>query len=363
MLISHDYDNHLESYETNDTIMKDQDEESDDSSITSEKLMVNKLNTNLYFSNDENKDENDDDGDENLNNVVQDFNCDKDESVPYDMKQISIILALFRHRHNLSKSCINDLCELLRCFGVKNVPSDFRSVERNIFQNQEKTLQSKIYTVCSTCGNKGTTESKCENTECQSKNGFKSTPTTLCIFKLLPQITSILERYAILPEADNDCSKTTDVQNSQVVRNIVAQEKLRDPEKQVITFLLNSDGVVLKKISRSIWIICMVINELPRAIRFNINNVIVCSISIGGSKPKNSEFQTLIFDWVHELHQLELGFYVSLPNLNHQFVKVHVYLIAAALDKPAQSLLMNINYPTGFYSYAQCTIRGKESHI
>jgi hypothetical protein len=103
----------------------------------------------------------------------------------------------------------------------------------------------------------------------------------------------------------------------------------------------------------------MVINELPRTIRFNMNNIIICSISIGSTKPKKHQFQNFIVEWVHELRQLELGFYISFPNLNNDFVKVHVYLIAAAVDKPAQALLMNINDPIGFYSCGRCTIRGK----
>ena len=132
-----------------------------------------------------------------------------------------------------------------------------------------------------------------------------------------------------------------------------------DPNKLIITLLLNSDGVVLKKFSRSLWITCMIINELPRAIRFNTNNIIICSISVGSNKLKKTQFQNFIADWTHELRQLELGFYISFPDSDGTFVKVHAYLIAAALDKPAQALLLNINDPTGFYSCVRCTIRGK----
>ncbi|CAF1108513.1 unnamed protein product [Rotaria magnacalcarata] len=39
---------------------------------------------------------------------------------------------------------------------------------------------------------------------------------------------------------------------------------------------------------------------------------------------------------------------------------MYAYLIAAALDKPAQALLMNINDPVGFHSCVRCTI--KEQH-
>ncbi len=158
---------------------------------------------------------------------------------------------------------------------------------------------------------------------------------------------------------DNDDTRISDVHEGQLRRGLVSQERIFDPAKKIITLLLNSDGIVVKRISRSIWITCMVINELPHAIRFNMNNIIICSISMGSNKPKKNQFQSFIIDWVHELRQLELGFYVSFPNSNDKFTKVHAYLIAAALDKPAQSLLMNLNDPVGFYSCVRCTIRGE----
>ncbi len=84
---------------------------------------------------------------------------------------------------------------------------------------------------------------------------------------------------------------------------------------------------------------------------------------MGGTKPKKDQFQSFIADWVNELKRLELGFYISAPNLNGNFTKFHGYLIAGALDKPAQALLMNINDPTGYYSCVRCTIRGKILHF
>jgi hypothetical protein len=69
---------------------------------------------------------------------------------------------------------------------------------------------------------------------------------------------------------------------------------------------------------------------------------------MGSNKPKKDQFQNFIMDWAHELRQLELGFYISFPNLNNTFVKVHAYLIAVALYKPAQALLMNINHTESF---------------
>ncbi|CAF3780851.1 unnamed protein product [Rotaria socialis] len=338
--------------EQDDLMVVDQnDEQLESNSIVVSQIVDDvSFDTNSYLGNSE--DDNSQDIQSNL--LTQDI----PPSSP-DTREISTALALFRHRHRLSKSCINNLCDLLRSFGVANVPSDFRSIEKILIKNQENTLQGRKYIICSKCGNKGTSLSKCVDIKCERHSGFVSTPTTLCTFKLLPQVTSILDRHNIMPEPDITNTNISDIQDGYVRRNIIFRERMIDSKKNIVTMLLNSDGIVLKKFSRSIWFTCMVINELPRAIRFNIGNVIICSISMGGNKPKKNQFQSFIKDWVLELQQLELGFHISPPNLHGHFIKVHAYLIAAALDKPAQALLMNLNDPTGYYSCVRCTIQGK----
>lgn len=288
-------------------------------------------------------------------------NQTSDQHYSPNVKEISTALALLRHRHKLSKSCINDFCRLLHLLGVPNVPFDFRSIERNLDVNKDHILDGKRHVVCSACGQKGINESKCDNSKCEHNAGFTTTPTIHCTFRLLPQITSILDRNALMSQPDCRSLSVADVQEGRVCRRIVAQEGVVDPKKRFVTFLLNSDGILLKKCSRSVWITCMVINELHRSIRFDMENIILCSISMGASKPKKEYYQDLMMDWVLELRQLELGFYVDSPNQNQHFFQVHAYLIAASLDKPAQALLMNLNDPTGFYSCVRCTIRGKAS--
>lgn len=172
-------------------------------------------------------------------------------------------------------------------------------------------LNSKKYLICASCGNKGTALSKCENVRYQSSSSFKEASTTLCSFKLLPKITAISERHKLLSDEHGDYSSMTDILNAQVCRKIISKERALDPNKLMITLLPNSNSVVRKRFNRSLWITCMLINELPRAVRFNTKNIIICSTSTGANKQKN-QFQSFIADCAYELRQLELGFYVSL---------------------------------------------------
>ncbi|CAF4354168.1 unnamed protein product, partial [Rotaria socialis] len=107
----------------------EQNEELSSSSTTPEDPIDYESDTNLCSM------MSDDDHERNSYQPAQDPATDNAQSFLPDARQISIALALFRHRHSLSKSCINDLCELLRYLGVKGVPTDFRSIERNILQN------------------------------------------------------------------------------------------------------------------------------------------------------------------------------------------------------------------------------------
>ena len=108
-----------------------------------------------------------------------------------------------------------------------------------------------------------------------------------------------------------------------------------------------NDGVLIKNVSRSLWITCACINELPRCKRFEINNMLICSISTGGEKPKKKEYSSILQDIVNELKLLEnIGFDVVLPSNSkqsqHKYTHFHAFTISAVCDKPAQALIMNI---------------------
>ena len=228
MISNHSDENHEDIEMHNLTIQDGAEEEPGTYSVTFDDAM-NDASDNEPCSNDEAN------NDEIFHQTPHDVINSLAQSLSLDIKQISTALALFRHRHKLSKACLNDLCDLLRCLGVANVPADFRAIERNILENHESVLKGKKYFICSTCGNKGVNSSKCENVKCQSSTSFKEAPTTLCSFKLLPQITSILERHKLLPEVHDNDSSITDVRDAQVClleTSLLYSNLQTKPEKQ-----------------------------------------------------------------------------------------------------------------------------------
>jgi len=199
-------------------------------------------------------------------------------------------------------------------------------------------------------------------TRCQSSSSSVRAPTSVFVFALVPQICSILERETLVTST-YELNQCDDVSNSRRSQEIATKEKQINPARNFVTLTLNSDGVLIKRISRSLWMTCACINELPHNKRYDINNIIICSISTGDEKPKKDEYSTILQDIVNELNFLEqCGFDVSLPSTikNHNRIYTHFYAftIAAVCDKPAQALMMNIKDPTGFFSCGWCCIPG-----
>ncbi|CAF2862273.1 unnamed protein product [Rotaria sp. Silwood2] len=262
----------------------------------------------------------------------------------------------------MSKAAANDICRILNTFNVPNMPKDFRGVMSHVKKSNPTLLHGNQSFICPSCFGKNANASKCNTNGCQSASSYVRSPTSVFTFPILPQIISILERENLAP-LTYESDQCQDVINSQRHHEIVMKEKQIHSGSNIVTLTLNSDGVLIKRLSRSLWITCACINELPRCKRFEINNMLICSISTGDGKPKKQEYSTILIDIVNELKILEnIGFDIVLlsdkKDNARKYTHFHAFTICAACDKPAQSLLMNITDPTGYFSCGWCCIKG-----
>ncbi|CAF1459034.1 unnamed protein product [Rotaria sp. Silwood1] len=293
------------------------------------------------------------------------FDNDFETQQPPNATELSVMLLFVWRKHSMSKAVVNDICRILNAFNVPNMPKDFRGVMSHIKKNNPTLLHGNQSFICPSCFNRSLNASKCNVKGCQSASSYVRTPTSVSTFPILPQIIAILERenLASLTYESDQCR---DVMNSQRHYEIVMKEKQTHPGRNIVTLTLNSDGTLIKRLSRSLWITCACINELPRRKRFEINNILICSISTGAEKPKRKEYSTILIDIVNELKFLEhVGFDIVLPSdkkgTAQNYTHFHAFTISAVCDKPAQSLLMNIKDSTGFFSCGWCCITGKTS--
>ncbi|CAF1422199.1 unnamed protein product [Rotaria sordida] len=293
------------------------------------------------------------------------FNNDFENQQSPNATELSVMLLFVWRKHSMSKAAVNDICRILNAFNVPSMPKDFRGVMSHIKKNNPTLLHSNQSFICPSCFNRSLNASKCNVKGCQSASSYVRTPTSVSTFPILPQIIAILERenLASLTYESDQCR---DVMNSQRHYEIVMKEKQTHPGRNIVTLTLNSDGTLIKRLSRSLWITCACINELPRRKRFEINNILICSISTGAEKPKKKEYSLILTDIVNELKFLEhVGFDIVLPSDKkgtvRNYTHFHAFTISSVCDKPAQSLLMNIKDPTGYFSCGWCCIRGDPS--
>ena len=262
----------------------------------------------------------------------------------------------------MSKAAMNDFVRILNFLNIPNMPRDFRSVMGHVKRNNPTLLSGNHSFICPSCFRKSSNSMQCLSSGCESARSYVRAPTSVIIFPPVFQLISILERENLVSSTyvSGECS---DILNSKRHHEIMMKEKQRDSSRNIITLTLNNDGVLVKRVSRSLWITCACINELPRTKRFQENNMIICSISTGSEKPKRKEYSVILQDIVNDLKILEEeGFDVILPSNDpiSESIYTHFYAftISAVCDKPAQSLMMNIKDSTGFFSCGWCCIPG-----
>jgi hypothetical protein len=331
---------------------------------------INKFNHDLDGLNDDNNDDtssndvydNTDEIPEVQHNL---FNDEFETERPPSATELSVMLLFLWRRHSMSKTAVTDICCILNNFNIVNMPKDFRGVMSLIKKKNPTLLHGNHSFICPSCSSKGTNASKCDTSGCKSDSSYVRTPTSVFTFPLAPQVNSILEREQLL-SSTYESDQCSDILNSRRHHDVIMKEKQIHPERNIITLTIYNDGVLIKNVSRSLWITCACINELPRGKRFEINNMLICSISTGGEKPKKKEYSSILQDIVNELKLLEnIGFDVVLPSISkqsqHKYTHFHAFTISAVCDKPAQALIMNIKDSTGFFSCGWCCIAGSSS--
>ncbi|CAF3129171.1 unnamed protein product [Rotaria sp. Silwood2] len=187
---------------------------------------------------------------ESSENVFSNFPIDSDFENPatsFSSKEISVLLIELRCRHSLTKSCMTHICQLLQLLQVPNAPLSFDSVESQVLCAYQSTTFPTQSIVCPSCYERSLTLKRCTNTRgCASQHSFIRSPTVNYTFALEPQVRSILEKNQIVfPKLNHD--SISDITDGQVYKKLLRKEKT-----PFVTLLMNSDGGLVKRISKSI---------------------------------------------------------------------------------------------------------------
>lgn len=151
--------------------------------------------------------------------------------------------------------------------------------------------------------------------------------------------------------------------NSDVLRDVWDGSALRPlcapgrffSNKNHLALSLSTDGVPLFKSSRlSLWPVYLVILNLPANIRMNSENVIMCSLWVGPTKP----IINLLLDPVMKSLQQLSTVGVTIQNLS-ECVTVRAKLVNGVFDLPAKAAVLCAKQFNGEYGCSVCLHPGK----
>lgn len=226
-------------------------------------------------------------------------------------------------RSSINNETIRLLSELMK-ISVKNqiVPK---------FKSANTQLKIKNYNlICNNCFFVKNSDN-CERCECKTINNHFS------IFEIEKNILEIITR------------NIDSIKNSRILSlgysfsSLVNMSHLNDNNELIITLTLNTDGVsIFKNNAVDAWPFYLVINELPVAKKFSIENIIILALYSGKSKINN---RVMLNDTLRYLSEIEAKSFTIGDNV------IKIKTIYGSFDKPASSL---ITYSTYFNSKYGC---------
>ena len=263
-------------------------------------------------------------------------------------KDIAAALVLLKKQHRLSTKCLDDIIALLKVLRVNNTPSSWHKAKRLLSESEPNSITHFVCPVCNV-----TTDNERQCTNCSSTHTCKLP--SFRSFSITEQIENI-----IINNDDIDLlyqSKPTalrDLRDGAVFRSL--REKSMD---RILTLTLNIDGIQPSRNTQStIWPIVMVINELPPQRRFALENIVPAGVWSAKSKPSRDSVKLFLQPLIDELLDLEKGYLFA--SADGSYYAIHVYLIAACCDKPAQALVQCIPEPIAAFGCGQCEVEGEQ---
>lgn len=219
--------------------------------------------------------------------------------------ELSVSLMMLKIRYHLSHECINDILRLLRMCLIE-VPSSYKSI-KNLFRKRSGDAKPVpiVKYICPSCSSSSTSSVTCSS--CFSSMTANDSPPFFFNFDLSSQIAKILcssPDLHLVNQAKDQQTELCDIIDGEYYQRLFLAEQ----GNKFITLTMNVDGVSPNRGSTlSIWPLFLVINEIEKAKRFALENLIVGGIWPGPSKPSREQMFLFVADIVDQLKVLEKG--------------------------------------------------------
>lgn len=167
-----------------------------------------------------------------------------------------------------------------------------------------------------------------------------------------PGFLQLLEHRFIRIKKDSD--NIEDIYDGELYKRHTSINGILSDVKN-ISLMLNTDGIPIFKSSKfDLWLLYLVINELPYKERISRDNMIFAGLWFGSSKP-------VMLTFLQPFHS-------ALSNLENEGLLVetfddhftaHAILLAGTCDLPAKCLVCNTVQYNGFYGCLKCKQPGQ----
>ncbi|OWA54917.1 hypothetical protein BV898_19307 [Hypsibius exemplaris] len=200
-----------------------------------------------------------------------------------------------------------------------------------------------------------------ENGSCFNQCPPTSDGDIFAIGCLADQITALLKGATVLfwdSARYRESNQITDCTDGSRHREFLEKVAPTVGGCKVITLMANMDGAQLfESSSKSIWPIILVVNELPKEIRFQMQHMLIYAIWEGQKgETQDVPFTSMLAQLGADLRKINNSDFTIEVNGVKERIKVFVTRMAG--DSPAKAEMLNMKYHNGFFGCGVCEAPG-----
>lgn len=274
------------------------------------------------------------------------------EGLDLTKKESELLIMSFQVRHNLSDVGLADLINLINC----HLPRAQYGSVYTLLKQYDAPQAIIVHFYCSYCQTLTTDGDDSDTAICGAccreyeKAALKREGSYFLQIPLKEQLEAMVNND-LYTKFRKESESDSDVVTGKVYRSLRETNVLAEHD---ITIQFNLDGVQLFNSSTtSMWPIQVAVNELPYKNRRD--NILLCGVWYGKSKPKMETFLKFFVDELIDLHE------VGITHIDHQgreiLIKVHA--IVCSVDSVARPLLQNIHQYNGEFGCPFCLHKGE----
>lgn len=177
---------------------------------------------------------------------------------------------------------------------------------------------------------------------------------------IIPQLESLYDRkdfYNKLNTVPRYCpnGEYRDIYDGEVYKELSQQNQILSKQNN-ISFQWYTDGVRIFNSSKfSIWGFFLIILELPYALRYKMENVLLVSLWFGDKKPSPNLFLKPLKESLRSVYE---GIQIYVRDLK-SYIKVQGIIICGTADLPAKALFLSMNQYNGRFGCQVCLEPGQ----